>query len=54
MLDCLRTHFFLRERRNLVNHAIAENVSRRELEVLLDNALTALAAATNRIQKGAM
>ena len=54
MLDCLRTHFFLRERRNLVNHAIAENVSRRELEVLLDDALTALAAAANRIQKGAM
>ena len=54
MLDCLRTHFYLRERRNLMNHAIAENVSRREIGVLLDDALTALAAATDRIQKGVM
>ena len=55
MLACLRTYFYLREQRNQINHATAENVLRRtEIEMFLNNALAALSAASSGLQKEKM
>ena len=51
MFACLRTHFYLREQRNLVNHATAEDVCRKDIEKLLNDALTALSAATSKLHE---
>lgn len=46
MMSCLRAYFYLREQRNQVNHATAENtLGRREIVGLLDNVLEELSAA---------
>lgn len=48
MMSCLRAYFYLREQRNQVNHATAENtLGRREIEGLLDNVLAKLSAAAS-------
>lgn len=52
MLSCLRAYFYLREQRNQVNHATAENtLGRREIEGLLDNVLAKLSAAASTSQE---
>ena len=52
MLSCLRAYFYLREQRNQVNHATAENtLGRREIEGLLDNVLEELSAAASNSQE---
>ena len=52
MLSCLRAYFYLREQRNQVNHATAENtLGRREIEGLLDNVLAKLSAAASNSQE---
>ena len=51
MFACLRTHFYLREQRNLVNHATAEDVCRKDIEKLLNDALAALSAATSKLHE---
>ena len=51
MFACLRTHFYLREQRNLVNHATAEDVCRKDIEKLLNDALTALSVATSKLHE---
>ena len=48
MLSCLRAYFYLREQRNQVNHATAENtLGRREIDGLLYDVLEALSAAAS-------
>ena len=48
MLSCLRAYFYLREQRNQVNHATAENtLGRREIEGLLDDVLAKLSEAAS-------
>ena len=48
MMSCLRAYFYLREQRNQVNHATAENtLGRREIEGLLDNVLEELSTAAS-------
>lgn len=48
MLSCLRAYFYLREQRNQVNHATAENtLGRREIVGLLDDVLAKLSAAAS-------
>ncbi|MBF1694797.1 MAG: hypothetical protein HXO82_10250 [Selenomonas sp.] len=48
MLSCLRAYFYLREQRNQVNHATAENtLGRREIEGLLDDVLAKLSTAAS-------
>ena len=52
MMSCLRAYFYLREQRNQVNHATAENtLGRREIEGLLDNVLAKLSAAASTSQE---
>lgn len=52
MMSCLRAYFYLREQRNQVNHATAENtLGRREIEGLLDNVLAKLSAAASNSQE---
>ena len=52
MMSCLRSYFYLREQRNQVNHATAENtLGRREIEGLLDNVLAKLSAAASNSQE---
>ena len=52
MMSCLRAYFYLREQRNQVNHATAENtLGRREIEGLLDNVLAELSAAASNSQE---
>ena len=52
MMSCLRAYFYLREQRNQVNHATAENtLGRREIEGLLDNVLEELSAAASNSQE---
>ena len=52
MLSCLRAYFYLREQRNQVNHATAENtLGRREIEGLLDNVLEELSTAASNSQE---
>lgn len=52
MLSCLRAYFYLREQRNQVNHATAENtLGRREIEGLLDNVLAKLSTAASNSQE---
>lgn len=52
MMSCLRAYFYLREQRNQVNHATAENtLGRREIEGLLDNVLAELSAAASTSQE---
>lgn len=48
MMSCLRAYFYLREQRNQVNHATAENtLGRREIVGLLYDVLEALSAAAS-------
>lgn len=52
MLSCLRAYFYLREQRNQVNHATAENtLGRREIVDLLDDVLAKLSAAASNSQE---
>ena len=52
MMSCLRAYFYLREQRNQVNHATAENIlGRREIEGLLDNVLEELSTAASNSQE---
>ena len=52
MMSCLRAYFYLREQRNQVNHATAENtLGRREIVGLLDNVLAELSAAASNSQE---
>lgn len=52
MMSCLRAYFYLREQRNQVNHATAENtLGRREIVDLLDNVLAELSAAASNSQE---
>ena len=52
MMSCLRAYFYLREQRNQVNHATAENtLGRREIEGLLDNVMAKLSAAASNSQE---
>ena len=52
MLSCLRAYFYLREQRNQVNHATAENtLGRREIDGLLDDVLAKLSAAASNSQE---
>ena len=52
MMSCLRAYFYLREQRNQVNHATAENtLGRREIEGLLDNVLEELSTAASNSQE---
>ena len=52
MLSCLRAYFYLREQRNQVNHATAENtLGRREIVGLLYNVLEELSAAASNSQE---
>lgn len=52
MMSCLRAYFYLREQRNQVNHATAENtLGRREIVGLLDNVLAELFAAASNSQE---
>ena len=52
MLSCLRAYFYLREQRNQVNHATAENtLGRREIVDLLYDVLEALSAAASNSQE---
>lgn len=52
MMSCLRAYFYLREQRNQVNHATAENtLGRREIVGLLDNVLAKLSAAASNSQE---
>lgn len=52
MMSCLRAYFYLREQRNQVNHATAENtLGRREIVGLLYNVLEELSAAASNSQE---
>ena len=52
MLSCLRAYFYLREQRNQVNHATAENtLGRREIEGLLYDVLEELSTAASNSQE---
>lgn len=52
MMSCLRAYFYLREQRNQVNHATAENtLGRREIVDLLNNVLAELSAAASNSQE---
>jgi hypothetical protein len=52
MMSCLRAYFYLREQRNQVNHATAENtLGRREIEGLLYDVLAKLSAAASNSQE---
>ena len=52
LMSCLRAYFYLREQRNQVNHATAENtLGRREIVGLLDNVLAELSAAASNSQE---
>lgn len=52
MMSCLRAYFYLREQRNQVNHATAENtLGRREIEGLLYDVLEELSTAASNSQE---
>ena len=52
MMSCLRAYFYLREQRNQVNHATAENtLGRREIVGLLYDVLAKLSAAASNSQE---
>ncbi len=52
MMSCLRAYFYLREQRNQVNHATAENIlGRREIVDLLDDVLEKLSTAASNSQE---
>ena len=52
MMSCLRAYFYLREQRNQVNHATAENIlGRREIVDLLDDVLAKLSTAASNSQE---